>query len=119
MKEANSCAIVFMMNYFAAQVKTLCEDHYISNVSKNLSHRKENQKFHFLKRKLKIKKRGKFICEVKPVFPGYIFIETKTIDADLYDIMRRTQGFYRFLKSNKDIVPLNEHDFFLIKHLLS
>ncbi len=106
------------MKYFAIQVQTTKEDSYIELLSKHLDFRSEKQDLIFLKRCLPIKKKGIVKNELKPIFPGYIFIKTNEIDSELYTIMRATQYFVRFLPENKNICNIQSQDLNLLEHFL-
>ena len=106
------------MKYFAVQVRTLKEDAYIARVNDRLQFRSEKQRFFFPKRKLTIRRLGKKSDEIRPVFPGYLFLETDEIDPELFGIMRSTKDFGRFLKNNKDITPIEGRDLALLQHFL-
>ena len=110
--------LFYLMKYFAAQVQTLKEDVYIERIKRQLILREEKQHFFFPKRRLTIRRQGKQITELQPIFPGYIFIETDDIDFELRNIMRKTPMFYRFLKSNQEIIPLQGNDLNILKHFL-
>ena len=71
------------------------------------------------RRKLIIRRRGKRIPTLAPLFPGYLFLEAETLDSVLFHAVRRTTGFVRFLKNNDDIRPLSPDDLSLIRHFLS
>ena len=54
------------------------------------------------------------------VFPGYIFVEAsgdEEILACQWEF-RRTEGFYRFLRSNQEITPLADRDLELVLHFI-
>lgn len=106
------------MKYFAVQINTTKEENYITKIKKYLEHRPEEQHFYFPKRKLSIRKQGKTTDSIMPIFPGYIFLETESVDTELFGIMRTTAGFTRFLKSNKDITPLTGKDLAVLQHFL-
>lgn len=106
------------MNYYAVQIKTGQEEKIIDTAKKNLSFRIEKQRFIFPKRTLKIRKAGIQKDEEKPIFPGYFFIETDTIDKELYATLKQIFGFYRFLKNNNDITPLNGKDLSILHHFM-
>jgi len=75
---------------------------------------------YFPKRKLNIRKAGKINLSTSAIFPGYIFIESATND-DFFEHqleIKRIDGFYRFLKSNKDITPLTDNDLQLVLHFI-
>ena len=71
------------------------------------------------RRKLTIRRQGKLREELAPIFPGYLFIEAESIPPDVYWTLRKTNGFFRFLKSNQQIEPLDGMDRELLLHFLS
>lgn len=105
------------MEYYAIQVKTGSEEKYI-NLFK-IKHPENNIFLHFLQRRMPIRRGGKINHELAPIFPGYIFIETSgTLPIPVYWDLRRTEGFFRFLKSNQDVQPLTGHDLELVSHFI-
>ncbi len=106
------------MKYFVAQVQTTKEDFFITTVHKALEFRKEQQKFIFLKRCLPIRRKGKIQNENKPIFPGYIFIEASEIDSELFNIIRETKYFMRFLPENKKIISVEHKDLAILQHFI-
>ena len=70
------------MNYFTAQIKTLKEEDYIKRLQDLLLFRAEKQRFIFPKKLMPVRRKGKEIKEMMPLFPGYIFIETEEIDTE-------------------------------------
>ena len=107
------------MNYYAVQVQTGSEEKIIDNVKTTLAYRLEQQNFIFPKRILKIRKSGILKDEAKPVFPGYFFIEAENINTELYNTLRGTKGFYRFLKSNQEITALTGKDLSILQHFIN
>jgi transcriptional antiterminator NusG len=107
------------MHYFVVQVKSCCEDDFLSRVQQALVFRRSRQRFFFPKRRLTIRRAGKKEKEEKPLFSGYIFVEIDEIDQELYSIIRHIPDFFRFLKSNQDITPLSSDDLALIQHFVS
>jgi len=108
-----------MMNYYAIQVKTRSEDKFIKLFKKN--HPEITLPIHFPKRLLEIRKAGKKKPYTPPVFPGYLFIEAEN-DEEIKSLQwefRRTEGFFRFLKSNTDITPLADRDLELVLHFIN
>ena len=106
------------MKYFAVQVRTLKEDTYIQRINDFLSFRPDKQEFFFPKRKLPIRRMGKTVHEIRPVFPGYIFVAADGIDPELFNIMRATKDFTRFLKNNRDITAIEGRDLTILRHFL-
>jgi transcriptional antiterminator NusG len=107
------------MKYFVMQVKSTREDVFVTGVRKSLAHRPEQQRFFFPKRRLSIRRGGKIIKELQPLFSGYVFVESENIDSELYRLAKKTPGFFRFLKDNHNIVPLTDRDLEIVKHFLS
>jgi transcriptional antiterminator NusG len=107
------------MNYYAVQVQTGSEEKIIDNVKTTLAYKLEQQNFIFPKRILKIRKSGILKDEAKPVFPGYFFIEAENINTELYNTLRGTKGFYRFLKSNQEITALTGKDLSILQHFIN
>ncbi|MDR1566870.1 MAG: antiterminator LoaP [Treponema sp.] len=106
------------MNYYALQVKTRGEEKYIK-LFKAL-HPEITLPVYFPQRALDIRRRGKIIHTKAAVFPGYVFIELSRDDSILnyHWAFRRTEGFYRFLRSNQDIVPLADRDLEMVLHFI-
>jgi transcriptional antiterminator NusG len=75
---------------------------------------------YFPRRYLDIRRGGRIIPSQPAVFPGYIFLELCEDDDILRyrQAIRRTKGFYRFLRSNEDIVPLRNQDLELVLHFI-
>lgn len=106
------------MNYYAVQVKTLKEQTYLALVKKNLNERLEKQEIFFPQRKLIIRRQKKMHNELKPIFPGYIFVKAEHIDRELFNIMKKTPAFTRFLHNNTNIQALKGRDLNIITHFL-
>ena len=75
---------------------------------------------YFPQRSLDIRRRGKITASKLAVFPGYVFLELNDHEnIHRYQwAFRRTEGFYRFLRSNKDIAPLQKRDLELVLHFI-
>ena len=68
-----------------------------------------------------IRKAGKIVPSTPAIFPGYLFVEAESdeeIIKSQWDF-RRTEGFFRFLKSNQEITPLTDKDLELILHFIN
>ena len=75
---------------------------------------------HFPQRCLDQRRKGKLTTSRYPVFPGYVFLELRE-DENILEYQwafRRTEGFYRFLRSNQDIAPLLNRDLELVLHFI-
>jgi len=107
------------MNYYAIQVKTRLEEKFIKLFRATYPH--ITIPIHFLRRLLDIRKNGKMKTSVPSVFPGYLFIEAENDDeikAFQWEF-RRTDGFFRFLKSNQNIAPLSGRDLEIVLHFIN
>jgi len=73
------------MNYYALQVKTSSEDLFIKRVRMALGPVPAVElQLLFPKRKMHVRKAGVSKSQIEPVFPGYIFLETETLERPLY-----------------------------------
>jgi transcriptional antiterminator NusG len=106
-----------IMDYYAIQVKTRGEEKFM-RLFKAL-HPQAEFSLHFPQRRIDIRRRGVIRQSTAPVFPGYIFIEAEKEDLVSHQWeFRRTDGFYRFLKSNQNICPLADRDLELVLHFI-
>jgi transcriptional antiterminator NusG len=106
------------MNYYAFQVKTRGEEKYM-RLFKAL-HPEINLPLHFPQRVLDIRRAGKTVHSKAPIFPGYVFVELENGDdiGKYHWSFRRTDGFFRFLRSNQNIAPLTGRDLELVLHFI-
>lgn len=105
------------MDYFTIQVRTRAEEKYIRLF---MARTPEGvTRLVFPKRRLQIRRAGITEDEIAPVFPGYVFVEVDgRLDPRTYWQLRRTEGFFRFLKSNQDIRPLEGKDLETVLHFI-
>ncbi|MDR0376963.1 MAG: antiterminator LoaP [Spirochaetaceae bacterium] len=106
------------MKYYAVQVRTRAEEKYI-NLYKALYPQRPLE-IYFPRRSVNLRRKGALISETPPIFPGYIFIEIDNEDDILHYQweFRRTDGFFRFLRSNQNICPLQDRDLELVLHFI-
>lgn len=71
------------------------------------------------RRKLKIRRKGRRLTTLAPLFPGYLFLEMHRDEQEVFRELRRVRGVVRFLRSNDDIQPLEARDLELIRHFIS
>ena len=105
------------MPYYALHIRTRAEDDYLAR-AKAVFDENEVQLI-WLRRSLKIKRRGEWIETLAPIFPGYLFVEAEDMTPELYMKFRRIPGFFRFLNSNDNIVPLSPDDRDLVSYFLT
>jgi transcriptional antiterminator NusG len=106
------------MKYYALQVKTRGEAKYIRLFK--AMHPQIKLPIYFPQRELDIRRAGKIIHSQAAIFPGYIFLEVDDEDS-IYKYhwsFRRTDGFFRFLRSSQNIVPLSGKDLELVLHFI-
>ncbi|GHV16710.1 hypothetical protein FACS189493_3040 [Spirochaetia bacterium] len=106
------------MKYYAIQVKTRSEEKYI-NLYKAMNPTSPVE-IHFPRRSIDIRRKGAVIRGTPAIFPGYIFVELDN-DDDIHKYQwefRKTDGFFRFLKSNQNICPLLDTDLEVVLHFI-
>lgn len=110
-------------DFYVLQVMTGDEQRFMTlarrAIARERSLDREAYRFWWPRRKLTIRRRGRTMPSLAPMFPGYVFLEAESIPEPLFRAVRRTTGFVRFLKENTDIRPLSVDDLALIKHFLS
>ena len=105
------------MEYYALQVRTRGEDKYMRLFK--AAHPGEEIHLVFPLRRLSVRRRGKVSDELAPVFPGYLFVQVEdSLSIRLQWALRRTDGFFRFLRSNQDIAPLSGKDLRTVLHFV-
>ncbi|MDR2515774.1 MAG: antiterminator LoaP [Spirochaetaceae bacterium] len=105
------------MNYYAIQVKTGGEEKYI-RLFRSL-HPDFAAEIHFPRRQIDERRRGVIVRRTAGIFPGYIFVEAgeELFLTRRWDF-RRTDGFFRFLRSNRNIRPLQGRDLEVVLHFI-
>ena len=106
------------MKYYALQVKTRAENKFIK-LFKALNPG-IGFPIYFPQRRIDIRRKGQIRQTTAAVFPGYVFVEADSDEEILARQweFRRTEGFYRFLRSNQDIAPLADRDLELVLHFI-
>ena len=111
------------MRYYVIQVKTGGEEKYLKLARRFLLDTDafpDNPKnLIWPRRRLRIRKNGKERDALKSIFPGYVFLEAEELDTDTFWNLRRTNGFYKFLKDNRNVEALSGRDLELLTHFLS
>ncbi|WP_159438800.1 antiterminator LoaP [Alkalispirochaeta americana] len=110
--------------YYAIQVLTGEEQLFMQRVEKQI-HRISGApgipacRLRWPRRTLTIRRKGKRVTTIQPIFPGYLFLETPEVTPELYHLLRRSSGFIRFLPENHALIPLEAKELRLVQHLLS
>ena len=105
------------MQYFVIHVKTRSEKDFLTRVKSIID--EGEARFIWLRRSLRIRKRGDWIETLAPIFPGYLFVEADEISTEFFLKIKPIPSFFRFLQSNENIEPLSEGDKRLLLHFLS
>jgi len=105
------------MQYYTIHVLTASEDDFARRLLPVLG----PGRLIIPKKKLAIRRKGKVVQTLLPVFPGYIFIQSEDIleELDLFWTIRRTSGFIRFLRQSNSPTPLSERDVALLRRFMS
>jgi len=105
-------------NIYALQVRTKGEEKFIRR-ARSL-HPEFGCGLSFPQRCLDIRKGGKVKPSKLAVFPGYVFLELGAEEdaKSCFWAFRKIEGFYRFLRSNRDIAPLRDRDLELALHFI-
>ena len=105
------------VNYYAVQIKARGEEKFIRLF--RALHPGCPIQIYFPKRKLSVRRRGMMVQTTPAVFPGYLFLEAEEELLLRYQWhFRRTDGFYRFLASNRNIKPLSGRDLETVLHFI-
>jgi len=108
-----------LMNYYAIQVRTRSEEKFMKLFHSLHPHVQMRFNLHFPRRRIDIRRKGVVRPSTTAVFPGYIFVEAEAEDIFAHNrLFRRTEGFYRFLRSNQNIKPLGGKDLELVLHFV-
>ncbi len=103
---------------FAVQVRTGAETAFVERL-KRLSFENVSRVI-FLQRRMNIRRGGKNLLELNPVFPGYVFIETLETGVTNGDFMeiKKQKDFIHFLPSNENLQKLSENDSSVVNSFL-
>lgn len=74
---------------------------------------------HALERELRIRIRGQKKLVKRPLYPGYIFIESDSSHEVLLRLIRGVATAVRYLQSNTDITPIQADEEKLFRQLMS
>lgn len=106
MKKFNSLNRKFQ--YYIIRVLTGKEKKYIAWISKSLF--VDDVRIIWPRRCLSIRRSGIIKDQESSLYPGYLFLETQQLSDQAIMVLKKAPGFVKFLKSNDNIIPLNNHD---------
>jgi len=105
------------MEYYVLAVKTGREARYLSCAERLTD--PADGRFVWPRRALSIRRDGMWIDSVAPLYPGYIFWETRELSDRSIMALRKSPGFIKFLRSNYDIAPLDKRERELFVELIA
>ena len=96
------------MNIYVVQVSTGEEEKFLKLWESQKVGRNVN--VYWPKREIIIRRQGKTVKSIAPVFPGYVFVEADEIDDSTFYEFKKVPYFHRFLKDNLNIIPLPDSE---------
>jgi transcription termination/antitermination protein NusG len=103
--------------YYIIQVQTRQEEKFL-HAAKSLE-QKYRGTFLLPRRSLRIRRKGQWREAPAVIFPGYVFLQMEEDPNALYWDVKELPGFIRFLKNNRNIIPLEGKDRDILVHFLS
>lgn len=85
------------MECYCIMVKTGSEEKFRDSATQLLSKEGEGSKFFFFKKEMKARNGATF---AEALFPGYVFMETQTLERSTIETLKKVNGFYHFLADN-------------------
>ncbi|AFG38255.1 antiterminator LoaP [Spirochaeta africana] len=73
---------------------------------------------HSLDRELRIRARGQRRLVRKPLYPGYIFLESDCPTDNLLQLIQQVPSAVRFLQANSDITPVRPQEETMLRRLM-
>ena len=104
------------MSFYVVSVRTGKEESFLQTARGCLE--LADVRIHWPRRRLTIRRKGKRVESLAPLFAGYLFLETDSITESVFRTTKRLPGFYRFLDSNDRIRPLSGEDLELVGHFI-
>ncbi|MBQ3799456.1 MAG: hypothetical protein II837_04080 [Treponema sp.] len=104
------------MEYYCLMVKTRGEEKFKKRLEKSFKLAGKDIDVIFFKKKVRDKNN---VEREEPLFKSYVFLAVKAIDLETVSIVKRTEDFYKFLNSNRDIKPLRGTDLEIVSNLMN
>ena len=82
------------MDCYCIMVKTGGEEKFKACAAEKFSAGYGSLKFWFFKKQMRARAGVSFL---EPLFPGYVFIETESLERKKIEILKEISGFYHFL----------------------
>ncbi len=107
------------MFYYAAQISSRNEQKFSQLADELVRMQDIAGRTIYLQRKMIIRRQGKTMSELQPVFPGYVFFEFQERMGDcLCGMISRLKYFQRFLPNNLEREEISGRDLALLGHFL-
>jgi transcription termination/antitermination protein NusG len=103
--------------YYIIQVQTRQEEKFL-RAAKKLEQKYQGT-FLLPRRSLRIRRKGQWRESLALIFPGYVFLQMEKVPNSLYWAVKELPGFIRFLKNNRNIIPMEGKDKDILVHFLS
>ncbi len=104
------------MEYYCLMVKTRGEEVFKKRLEKRFKLAGKDIDVIFFKKKLRNNKNVEY---EEPLFKSYVFLAAQKLDLESIWIVKRTEDFYKFLNSNRDIRALSGSDLEYVSKLLN
>ena len=104
------------MNFYVVSVQGRKEESFLYLARKALQD--ADVEFFWPRRKLTIRRAGRKLETLAPLFAGYLFIATDELTDRIFRTLKGLPGFYRFLESNDRVRPLAGNDRELVAHFI-
>ncbi len=105
------------VSFYVGQVRTRGEEKLLLHTERKFPELRT--RFFWPRRSLRIKRKGVWQNSLAPIFTGYLFLNIDSVDPTTFQTVKKLPGFYRFLESNQNIVPLGPGDSELLRHFLA
>lgn len=106
-----------LLHCYVLCVKTGAEGRYMEWAGKFLP--PDEGRLFWPRRVLDLRKGGKIFEKTASLYPGYLFYDAGELSDEAIMVFRRTPGFIKFLKSNYNIVPLQENEREILLDMMS
>lgn len=105
-----------MLSYYALRSRPRAEDKVVSLYKPILE--SLGARLIFPRRELYIRRQGKRLKHLEPLFPGYLFLETESMNEELYKVILKTSGAVWFVKFEQQPNPLSARDVETLRRFL-
>lgn len=101
-------------DWYALFVKTGAE-HAVQRKLKNMEF--QDLDFHVPSREMRIRKKGKWVIDIQPMFPGYILVNGRLTDSN-YSKAKQIADVYTWIGNDRGPLPIYPEEVALLKKLI-